>query len=42
LFYRWEAPATPEGYWDLTMHTPDDWISKKKIKTADDGFVENK
>jgi len=22
---RWTPPGTPEGFWGLTLHTPDDW-----------------
>eukprot|EP01031_Cornospumella_fuschlensis_P025164 gene25164-30390_t len=22
---RWTPPSTPEGYWDLSLHTPADW-----------------
>ena len=22
---RWTPPSTPEGFWSLTLHTPEDW-----------------
>ena len=22
---KWTPPATPEGFWNLTLETPDDW-----------------
>ena len=25
LFVRWTPPSTPEGYWDLTVRTPEKW-----------------
>lgn len=36
LCRRWEAPATPEGYWDLTIQTPEDWVKAKNKPAKDD------
>ena len=33
-YCRWEAPATPEGFWDLIMQTPEEWSRTKKPRAA--------
>lgn len=27
---HWSPPSTPDGFWDLTVHTPEEWKNPKK------------
>ncbi len=31
---HWSPPSTPDGFWDLTVHTPEEWKDSKKSKKA--------